>query len=216
MKSKIMLKKLGFKRDIDGTWLNKDSETRITLEDGYLLISGYWADETTWINAEEFKAIVEYCLDEKFIDGYEEKKKWIPFKLRSCDEDEKKEYGTDQIWDVPLPDNGEQILVSDGKEDSAIRIFAKAFLGMKSDQVCVLEGELSLDNIKIYSKHEHSCITGKMSRSIPVGIFESKRKVREWSSARDAAKDLYISRQTVCNYCNGRIKKPMYDLRWLG
>lgn len=115
MKSKIMLKKLGFKRDIDGTWLNKDSETRITLEDGYLLISGYWADETTWINAEEFKAIVEYCLDEKFIDGYEEKKKWIPFKLRSCDEDEKKEYGTDQIWDVPLPDNGEQILVSDGK-----------------------------------------------------------------------------------------------------
>lgn len=81
-----------------------------------MLISGYWADETTWINAEEFKAIVEYCLDEKFIDGYEEKKKWIPFKLRSCDEDEKKEYGTDQIWDVPLPDNGEQILVSDGEE----------------------------------------------------------------------------------------------------
>ena len=68
------------------------------------------------ITPDELKAIVEYCLDEKFIDGYEEKKKWIPFKLRACDEDEKKEYGTDQIWDVPLPDNGEQILVSDGEE----------------------------------------------------------------------------------------------------
>lgn len=116
MKSKIMLKKLGFKRDIDGTWLNKDSETRITLENGYLLISGEWADETTWINAEEFKAIVEYCLDEKFIDGYEEKKKWIPFKLRACDEEEKEMYKSDEMWADPLPDNGEQILVSDGEE----------------------------------------------------------------------------------------------------
>ena len=44
-----MLKKLGFKRDIDGTWFNKDSETRITLEDGYLLISGEWADESSMI-----------------------------------------------------------------------------------------------------------------------------------------------------------------------
>lgn len=115
LKSKTMLKKLGFKRDIDGTWLNNDSETRITLEDGYLLLSGEWADESSMITPDELKAIVEYCLDEKFIDGYEEKK-WIPFKLRSCDEDEKKEYGTDQIWDVPLPDNGEQILVSDAEE----------------------------------------------------------------------------------------------------
>lgn len=112
--------------------------------------------------------------------------------------------------------HGNQFFVKiDGKEESAIRIFAKVFLGMKSNQVCVLEGELCLDNIKIYSKHERSCITGKRSRSIPVGLFESKRKVREWSSARDAAKDLYISRQTVCDYCNGRTKKPMYDLRWL-
>lgn len=72
MKSKTLLKKLGFKRDIDGTWFNKDSETRITLEDGYLLISGEWADESSMITPDELKAIVEYCLDEKFIDGYEE------------------------------------------------------------------------------------------------------------------------------------------------
>lgn len=116
MKSKTMLKKLGFKRDIDGTWFNKDSETRITLEDGYLLISGEWADESSMITPDELKAIIELCLDEKFIDGYEERKKWIPFKLRSCDEDEKKEYEADEMWDSPLPDNGEQILVSDGEE----------------------------------------------------------------------------------------------------
>lgn len=101
------------------------------------------------------------------------------------------------------------------KEKNAVRIFAIKFLGMRFDQVCILEGDLRLENIKIFNKHDFATITGKMSKSIPVGLFDSDHKVREWQSARDAAKDLYISKQTVCDYCNGRIKKPMYDLRWI-
>ena len=101
------------------------------------------------------------------------------------------------------------------KEQNAVRIFALQFLGMRSNQVCILEGDLRLENIKIFNKHDFASITGKMSKSIPVGLFDSDHKVREWQSARDAAKDLFISKQTVCDYCNGRTKKPMYDLRWL-
>lgn len=102
-----------------------------------------------------------------------------------------------------------------GKEESAIRIFAKAFLGLKPNQVCYLQGKLSLENIKIYSKQHLARKTGKMAKSIPVGLFINKKKVNEWTSARDAAKDLYISNQTVCDYCNQKTKKPLYDLRWL-
>lgn len=54
-----------------------------------------------------------------------------------------------------------------------------------------------------------------MAKSIPVGLFINKKKANEWTSARDAAKDLYISNQTVCDYCNQKTKKPLYDLRWL-
>lgn len=111
---------------------------------------------------------------------------------------------------------GNQFFVKiDGKEKSAIRIFAKAFLGLKQNQVCFLQGKLSLENIKIYSKQDLARKTGKMAKSIPVGLFINKKKVNEWISARDAAKDLYISNQTVCDYCNQKTKKPLYDLRWL-
>lgn len=112
--------------------------------------------------------------------------------------------------------HGNQFFVKiDGKEESAIRIFAKAFLGLKPNQVCFLQGKLSLENIKIYSKQDLARKTGKMAKSIPVGLFINKKKVNEWISARDAAKDLYISNQTVCDYCNQKTKKPLYDLRWL-
>jgi hypothetical protein len=112
--------------------------------------------------------------------------------------------------------HGNQFFVKiDGKEESAIRIFAKAFLGLKPNQVCYLQGKLSLENIKIYSKQDLARKTGKMAKSIPVGLFINKKKVNEWISARDAAKDLYISNQTVCDYCNQKTKKPLYDLRWL-
>lgn len=102
------------------------------------------------------------------------------------------------------------------KEESAIRIFARLFLDMRPDQVCALDGKLCLKNIKVYNKNEFSAITGKMSKSIRVGLFEDNKNVCEWASARDAAKDLYISYQTVSDYCNHKVKNPMYDLRWLG
>lgn len=30
-----------------------------------------------------------------------------------------------------------------------------------------------------------------------------------------AAKDLNINRQSICDYCNRKVKKPLYRLKWL-
>lgn len=35
-----------------------------------------------------------------------------------------------------------------------------------------------------------------------------------FKGTRDAADKLFISRQTVSDYCNKRVKNPMYKLYW--
>lgn len=35
-----------------------------------------------------------------------------------------------------------------------------------------------------------------------------------YRSTREAAEKLHISRQTVSDYCNMKVKKPMFDLSW--
>ena len=38
---------------------------------------------------------------------------------------------------------------------------------------------------------------------------------RIYKGTREAANDLYISRQTVSDYCDRKIQKPMFRLRWM-
>ena len=35
-----------------------------------------------------------------------------------------------------------------------------------------------------------------------------------YKSTREAERKLFISRQTVSDYCNHKVKNPMFDLRW--
>lgn len=35
-----------------------------------------------------------------------------------------------------------------------------------------------------------------------------------FQGTRDAAKQLFISKQTVSDYCNKKVAKPMYELYW--
>lgn len=105
--------------------------------------------------------------------------------------------------------------VSDHDVD-VVRTLALCFLGMKKEQCCILEGELDLKNIKVMSKSECSSKTGRMARANkPVGLYENGKLKRKYDSAREAAKHLYMSYQTVSDYCNKKVKKPMMDLRWV-
>lgn len=72
-----------------------------------------------------------------------------------------------------------------------------------------------IDNCKMVNKAKYNKITGFMSnKNQRVGLYENNKLVKIYKSARQV-NDLGICSQTVCDYCNGKVKKPMYDLRWL-
>lgn len=72
-----------------------------------------------------------------------------------------------------------------------------------------------VNNLKLISMRERGKMTGAMAKSKPVELLdESGIVIDSWGSARKAAKDLFMSYQTVMDICNKKRKKPLANLRW--
>lgn len=72
-----------------------------------------------------------------------------------------------------------------------------------------------LSNLQIISRSEAGKMTGWKSRRKSVVMLDSEGVItRIFKGTRDAAKKLFISRQTVSDYCNRKVKNPMYALYW--
>lgn len=105
------------------------------------------------------------------------------------------------------------------KEFNCARLVANAFIQplQKNDKVYHIN-KFSFDNyyrnLKILNAKDCGKITGYISKSKPVALIKNKEIIKRWRSARMAAKDLFISYQTVMNYCNKRTKRPMFNLVW--
>lgn len=105
------------------------------------------------------------------------------------------------------------------KDMNCSRLVANAFIKKldKNDRV-FHKNRLITDNhysnLKIVNLKELGILTGYKSRSQRVVEISGKEIVRDWSSARKAAKDLFVSYQTVMDYCNKKVKKPMFNLMW--
>ena len=96
--------------------------------------------------------------------------------------------------------------------DRVEELRAVNFEGLKPKEVYVKgKGWLPLDAWKTMD------FNGKKSNRIEpkpdVEIVDGKI-VRKWGSVRQASKDLYLTRQTITNYCNGKTKKKQYGLEW--
>lgn len=74
----------------------------------------------------------------------------------------------------------------------------------------------AMTNLRLRSKKHHGKKTGPMASSKEVVLLNDDNKViNSWSSARKAAKDLFVSYQTVMDICNKKIKKkPIVNVRW--
>lgn len=108
------------------------------------------------------------------------------------------------------------------KEMNAERIYAKAFIkrDLNSDDYVLVYGEkLKLDAIEVVDRSKCASITGSLASSRyerkKVGLYKHGALVRSWPSCRKAAKDLFCSYQTVLDTCHGKVKKPMFDVRFL-
>lgn len=74
---------------------------------------------------------------------------------------------------------------------------------------------LKTNNLIVIPKEVYAKVTGPKSRSQAVGLFENGSLIRKWSSARKCAKDMHCSYQMIMDYCNKKVKKPEFDVRWL-
>lgn len=76
--------------------------------------------------------------------------------------------------------------------------------------------ENGMHNLKLSTKAKHGKKTGPTSRSKSVELLNDGGDVIDsWSSARKAAKDLFVSYQTVMDICNKKVKRrPIINVRW--
>ena len=105
------------------------------------------------------------------------------------------------------------------REYSVARLVANAFVKrLEPGDVVYHKNKLEFDNfyrnIQVMSKEQCGRRTGGISKSKSVVLLKGGEIKRIWKSARKAEKDLYISRQTICDYCNNRVQKKMYNLMW--
>lgn len=105
------------------------------------------------------------------------------------------------------------------KDMNCARLVANAFIKKlnKEDRVYHknrIENDNNYRNLEIISLKELGKRTGYISKSQRVAEVKDDEIIRSWSSARKAAKDLYISYQTVIDYCNNKVSKPMFNLMW--
>lgn len=105
------------------------------------------------------------------------------------------------------------------RDMNCARLVANAFIQKltNSDRVYhknKLEFDNYYKNLKIMSLQELGKRTGHISRSKRVVEIKNDEIIRYWRSSREASKELYISRQTVSDYCNNKVKKKMYNLLW--
>lgn len=112
-----------------------------------------------------------------------------------------------------------EIKISD-KTISASRIVAELFVNKPSELHNVIEiingnpKDIRAENLRWITKHEMATNTGySPKRSKPV-MLKKQDEEKIYRSARSAAKDLNLSYQTVLDYCNGKVKKPVLNLQF--
>lgn len=114
---------------------------------------------------------------------------------------------------------GKYIVKIGNKPMIAARIVANAFIRpIKQNETVYHKNGLNFDNyyrnLLILSRKELGKKTGHISKSKRVVEIKNNEIVRSWRSSRQAEKELFISRQTVSDYCNNKVKKPMFNLMW--
>lgn len=94
---------------------------------------------------------------------------------------------------------------------NAVTTYAKYFLGATDDDWVTIESDtFDINKIKIKSKYERYSVAKKQ-----VGLFEKDKLIKKYESEIQCSKDLYLSEPAVNNYLKGKVKNPMYDLRYL-
>ena len=103
---------------------------------------------------------------------------------------------------------------------NAARIIYQAFNGPLPDDMYIdyhdgNKHNIKLSNLKVISKRVYGKKTGYKANSRAIAhLDEFGNVIQTFRSSRAAAKNLYISYQTVLDYCKHKVRNPMYNLRF--
>lgn len=105
------------------------------------------------------------------------------------------------------------------KEYNVARLVANEFIRpLKNNEQVLHKNGLAFDNfyrnLEILNPKELGKKVGHIARSKRVVEVKDNEIKRTWRSSRKAGEKLFISRQTVSDYCNNKVKKKMYNLMW--
>lgn len=111
------------------------------------------------------------------------------------------------------------VVKMNGKCMNAARLVANAFIKpLKNNEQVYHKNGLQFDNfyrnLEILTPKVLGKKVGHLSRSKRVVEIKNNEIIRSWRSSRKAAEKLFISRQTISDYCNGKVKKKMFNLMW--
>ena len=111
------------------------------------------------------------------------------------------------------------IIKVNGKEKICSRLVATYFIrALDPGEVVYHKNNLQFDNfyrnLEILSPKELGKKVGHISRSKSVVLVKDGEIKKIYRSTREAGRKLFISRQTISDYCNRKVKKKMFNLMW--
>lgn len=107
-----------------------------------------------------------------------------------------------------------------GKDYNVAKLVVEAFVSKLKDNEVVYHkngviADNELSNLEILTRTEAGRRTGWQSRRKGIVMLNDEGIIsRIFKGTRDAADKLFISRQTVSDYCNKKVINPMYKLYW--
>lgn len=112
--------------------------------------------------------------------------------------------------------SGKTVLKIHGQAHTVSKIVYELFVGPVPSGYNIIHknkvrSDNSLVNLQLATPRETGLHYGNRNRK---AIIYDATNDCYYKSTREAAKKLFISRQTVSDYCSGKRKNPMFDLSW--
>lgn len=112
---------------------------------------------------------------------------------------------------------GAVVIKINGKHETIKTIVAHAFIPQSRVGRWVIkhiDGDPwnnAVDNLQLIPQREYSRITGPMATSQRIEVITPEGKRKVYSSIRKAAKDMFVSYQTILDYMNNEYKSSVLD-----
>lgn len=113
--------------------------------------------------------------------------------------------------------NGTVVVKINGKHETIKKLVARAFIPQSRVGRWVIKHidgnpwNNAVNNLQLIPRNEYNRITAGMAKGHPIEVVKPGGEIVQYSSVRKAAKEMYVSYQTILDYMNGTYKSSVLD-----